>query len=167
MTAFPDQRWGRENARLQEYLVRFSSSRLGSTTIKALTPLDRWLLRRSKGRYTTLGPFATPILLLTATGAKSGLPRQSPLLYTRDGDCLILVASNFGQEHHPAWSANLVAHPDVVVTMGGKDVLARAELLEGAEAEAAFQLMADAVPTYAVYRNRTDRNLRVFRLTAQ
>ena len=146
MTAFPDQRWGRENARLQEYLVRFSSSRLGSTTIKALTPLDRWLLRRSKGRYTTLGPFATPILLLTATGAKSGLPRQSPLLYTRDGDCLILVASNFGQEHTPAWSANLIAHPDVLVTIGSNDVLARAVLLEAGRAACARQLMAAQVP---------------------
>ena len=167
MTGFPDKRWGVENPRLQAYLVRFSSSRIGSATLKAAAPLDGWLLRRSKGHYTTLGPFATPIMLLTATGAKSGLPRQTPLLYTRDGQSLILVASNFGQEHHPAWSANLIAYPEVVVTMGGQDVPARAELLEGGEAHAAFQLMADQVPTYAAYRDRTDRTLRVFRLTAR
>lgn len=107
-------------------------------------------------------------MLLTTTGAKSGLARMSPLLYARDGDSLIVVGSNFGQDRHPAWTGNLIAHPDtVIVTIGGADVPARAELLTGDEAEAGYQRMAEATRTYTEYRSRTDRAIRVFRLTAK
>lgn len=166
MTAFPDVRWGSESSRLRRPLVRFSSSRPGSWLIRTLTPLDRWLLVRSQGRYTVLGPFAVPVLLLTTTGAKSGLPRTTPLVCARDGDDLVVVGSNFGQERHPLWTSNLLAHPEAVVTIGGRPVPARARLLEGDEAEAAYALMTELASTYAVYRARTDRSIRVFRLTA-
>ena len=167
MTAFPDKRWGSETSRLREPMTSFSVTKVGSATVRALAPLDGWLLRRTKGRFTVLGPIAAPVMLLTTTGAKSGQQRQSPLLFGRDGDTLIVVGSNFGQDKHPAWSANLLAHPDAVVTMGGKDIPVRATRLEGAEAEAGYQLMVDTVRTYAAYRDRTDRDIRVFRLTAQ
>jgi deazaflavin-dependent oxidoreductase (nitroreductase family) len=167
VTAFPDKRWGSETSRLREPMTSFSVTKVGSATVRALAPLDGWLLRRTKGRFTVLGPIAAPVMLLTTTGAKSGQQRQSPLLFGRDGDTLIVVGSNFGQAKHPAWSANLLAHPDAVVTMGGKDIPVRATRLEGAEAEAGYQLMVDTVRTYAAYRDRTDRDIRVFRLTAQ
>lgn len=167
MTAFPDKRWGSETSRLREPMTAFSATKVGSATVRALAPLDGWLLKRTKGRFTVLGPIAAPVMLLTTTGAKSGQQRQSPLLFGRDGDTLIVVGSNFGQDKHPAWSANLLAHPDAVVTMGGKDIPVRATRLEGDEAEAGYQLMVDTVRTYAAYRDRTDRDIRVFRLTAQ
>lgn len=165
MTAFPDKRWGSETSRLREPLTSFSVTKVGSATVRALAPLDGWLLRRTKGRVTVLGPIAAPVMLLTTTGAKSGQPRQSPLLFGRDGDTLIVVGSNFGQERHPAWSANLLAHPEAVVTMGGTDIPVLATRLAGDEAEAGYQLMVDTVRTYAAYRDRTDRDIRVFRLT--
>jgi deazaflavin-dependent oxidoreductase (nitroreductase family) len=163
---FPDVRWGSESARLRKPLLAFSASRPGSWLIRTLTPLDRRLLMRSRGRYTVLGPFAAPTMLLTTTGAKSGLPRTQPLLFGRQGDSIVVVGSNFGQAHHPAWTGNLLKNPRAVVTIGGKDIPVDAELLEGAEAEAAYGLMTELAQTYAAYRNRTDRQIRVFRLTA-
>lgn len=166
MTGFPDVRWGSERSRLRRPAVAFASSRPGSWLVRTLTPLDRRLLVRTRGRRTVLGPIGAPTLLLTSTGAKSGLPRTSPLLCARDGSSLIVVGSNFGQSRHPAWTANLLASPDCVVTIGGVDVPARASLLDGAEAEAAYALMVEQARTYDVYRSRTDRAIRVFRLTA-
>jgi deazaflavin-dependent oxidoreductase (nitroreductase family) len=163
---FPDVRWGSQNARLRKPLIAFASSRPGSWLIRTLTPIDRRLLTRSRGRYTVLGPFAAPTMLLTTTGAKSGLPRTQPLLFGRQGDDIVVVGSNFGQAHHPAWTGNLIKHPHAIVTIGGKDIPVDAELLEGEDAEAAYTIMADLARNYAVYRERTDRQIRVFRLSA-
>lgn len=164
--SFPDVRWGSETSRLRGPLVAFSCSRPGSWLIRTLTPLDRRLLQRSRGRYTVLGPLGSPVLLLTTTGAKSGLPRTTPLICGRDGDDLIVVGSNFGQQHHPLWTTNLLAEPRCVVTIGGQDTPAVARLLEGEEAEQAYRVMTELARTYAEYRSRTDRAIRVFRLTA-
>lgn len=147
-------------------MIAFSCSRPGSWLIRRLTPFDRWLLQRSHGKFTALGPLGAPILLLTTTGAKSGQPRTTPLLYARDGDDLIVAGSNFGQQHHPAWSGNLLAHPEAVVTIGGQEVPAVAELLTGEDADRGYRLMIEAARTYAEYRNRTARQIRVFRLRA-
>lgn len=163
--SFPDVRWGSESSRLRAPAIAFSSTRLGSWVIKRLTPLDRRLLLRSAGRYTVLGPLGAPTMLLTVTGTKSGLPRTTPLLYARDGDGLIVVGSNFGGDSHPLWTTNLLADPACTVTIGGAAVPALATLLEGAEAEAGYQRMVEVASTYGVYRSRTARQIRVFRLT--
>lgn len=113
-----------------------------------------------------LGPLGVPILLLTTTGAKSGRPRTTPLLYAREGEDLLVVGSNFGQPHHPTWTGNLLANPEALVTIGGKQVRAVAKLLTGVEAETAYQKMIEVARTYAEYRSRTDRAIRVFRVTA-
>jgi deazaflavin-dependent oxidoreductase (nitroreductase family) len=166
MAGYPDVRWGSESSWLRGPFVAFSTTKPGSWFIKTMTPLDRRLLVRSKGRYTALGPIGAPTMLLTTTGAKSGLARTSPLLYSRDGEAIIVVGSNFGQDKHPAWTTNLIAHPqDVLVTIGGQDVPSCAELLSGEEAEAGYALMAATTRTYTEYRSRTDREIRVFRLT--
>jgi deazaflavin-dependent oxidoreductase (nitroreductase family) len=166
MSAFPDVRWGRENSRLRWPLIWFSCTRTGSWLIRSLTPLDRRLLLRSNGRYTVLGPMALPVLLLTTTGASSGLARTTPLLFARDDDTLIVVGSNFGQPHHPAWTRNLLADPAATVAIGGTSVPVTAQLLTGGEADRAFERMVAIGRTYDEYRNRTDREIRVFRLRA-
>jgi deazaflavin-dependent oxidoreductase (nitroreductase family) len=86
------------------------------------------------------------------------------LIFARDGDAVIVVGSNFGQDKHPAWSGNLLAQPQAVVTLDGKDIPVRSELLDGDAAQAAYQLMIAPNRTYANYRDRTDRTTRVFRL---
>lgn len=167
MSSFPDSRWGSDSSLLRRPMVAFSCSRPGSWLIRTLTPLDRKVLTRSRGRFTVLGPIGAPVLLLTTTGRKSGQPRTTPLLYARDPerDALVVVGSNFGQQHHPAWTGNLLAESKATVTMAGTDVPVVAEQLQGTQAEAAYALMVEAARTYAEYRSRTDREIRVFRLT--
>jgi deazaflavin-dependent oxidoreductase (nitroreductase family) len=128
-------------------------------------PLDRRILIRSNGRKTVLGPIGAPVMLLETIGRKSGQPRTSPLLFARDGDSIVVVGSNFGQAHHPAWTGNLIAHPAAVTVVGGQRIPVTATLLEGAEAESAYQKMVEVTAVYSSYRGRTDRQIRVFRLT--
>lgn len=165
MTQIPDARWGSSDSLLARLATRFASTRPGSWTVRTLMPLDRRVLIRSNGRRTLLGPIGAPTLLLETTGRKSGLPRNSPLLFARDGDSVVVVGSNFGQSHHPAWTANLLADPHAAVLVGGERIPVTATLLDGAEAEAAYQKMVEVTSVYATYRGRTDRRIRVFRLT--
>lgn len=148
-------------------MIWFASTHAGSWTIRRLTPLDRYVMQRSHGRYTALGPLGAPTMLLTTTGAVSGQPRTTPLLFARVDDDIVIAGSNFGQAHHPAWTKNLLVHPGAIATVGGKEVPVAAELLNGDEALAGFQKLIEAVPVYAEYKNRTDRAIRVFRLRAQ
>jgi deazaflavin-dependent oxidoreductase (nitroreductase family) len=164
--SFPDTVWGSPSHPLRRHLVGFSATRPGSWLIRRLVPADRWLYART-GRYTVLGPFGVPIMLLTTTGARSDMPRCTPLLYDRDGDDLVVIGSNFGGTRHPSWTTNLLAHPEATVTLGRRRIPVVAELLTGSAAAAAFRHMADQIPTYDAYRERTDRELRVFRLRAR
>jgi len=107
-----------------------------------------------------------PVLLLTTTGATTGLPRTTPLLYARDGDHLLVAGSNFGQAHHPAWSGNLLADPEAVVTIGGTAIPVVATPLHGDEAVPAYRKLEQVAGAYTKYRSRTDREIRVFRLRA-
>lgn len=164
MTAIPDDRWGHSRL-LNKGAVALASTKPGSWAIRKLMPLDRKVMLRTQGRRSVLGPVGVQTLLLETVGRKTGERRLSPLQFARDGDAVIVVGSNFGQERHPAWTGNLIAQPDVRVISGGVEVPVRAELLSGAEAEAGWQKMVDSASVYAVYRTRTAREIRVFRLT--
>jgi deazaflavin-dependent oxidoreductase (nitroreductase family) len=89
-----------------------------------------------------------PVVLLTTTGAKSGLRRTTPLMYIPDGDRLLVIASNAGAPAHPDWYYNLVAHPDVGVEVGGETYDANAVVLAGAERQ---QLWDKIVAQYAFF----------------
>jgi deazaflavin-dependent oxidoreductase (nitroreductase family) len=113
--------------------------------------------RANRGRVTS-GPFAgRPVLLLTTAGAKSSLPRLAPVVYSRDGDGYVIVASKGGAPTNPAWYGNLVAHPVVMVEVGGETFEARARVTEGAERDRLFAAHAAAHPTFAEYQKRTSR----------
>jgi deazaflavin-dependent oxidoreductase (nitroreductase family) len=163
---FPDVRWGSDSSRLRKPASAFAASKPGSWLVRTLTPVDRRLITRTRGRYTVLGPIGAPTLLLTTTGAKSGLPRVSPLLYCRDGARLLVIGSNFGQPHHPAWTGNLRANPAATVTIGGVDVPVLARQLDGDERQRAIDAFIELTRVYATYLQRTDRELRVFALEA-
>src|SRR5689334_18048417 len=72
-----------------------------------------------------------PLLLLTTTGAKSGQQRTTPMMYVRDGDRLLVIASNAGAPKHPDWYRNLLANPQVTVELGNETFEATATPLEG------------------------------------
>ena len=162
---FPDVRWGRSDTTIARAGQWAASTAVGSRVIRSMVPVDRWVLTKTHGRFTALGPFGSPLLLLTATGTTSGLPRTTPLVYLLDGDRILLTGSNFGQERHPAWSANLIAHPEATVTIAGMSYPVTAELLEGAERQRCWDAFEEAARPYQVYGGRTDRTFRVFALS--
>ena len=165
MTEIPDEIWGNPDSFFSRAAVRFASTKPGSWAIRSLMPLDRRLMVRSEGRRTVLGPVGAPTMLLETTGRKSGQKRLSPLLFARDGNSIVVVGSNFGQEHHPAWTGNLLATPEAVAVVRGRRIPVRADLLAGEDAERAYELMVGVAATYSTYKGRTDREIRVFRLT--
>ena len=164
---FAERRWGSTSSPLRRPMTALAKTGVGSWMVRRSAGIDRRLLHASSGRFTVLGPIGAPTLLLTTTGARSGLARTSPLLYAREGADLFVVGSNFGQERHPAWTSNLLANPACTVNTAGTEVDAVATLLDGAERERIYRLFeSDVTDVYAVYRDRTDREIRVFRLSA-
>lgn len=149
---------------MREIVDAIAATPAGSRLIRALVPLDRRVLSKTKGRYTVLGPLGLQVLMLTTIGRKSGQRRQSPLIYTRDGNRLYLFGSNFGQTSHPAWTSNLLANPDAWVTMAGQEIPVRATLLTGEEYDHAYELFMNYLKAYPAYRSRTNREIRVFAL---
>ena len=102
-----------------------------------------------------------PLLLLTTIGAKSGQARIAPVVYTTDGDHLIIIASKGGAPTHPDWYHNLVASPTVTVEVGSERFQAQAETAEGEERERLFNQMAAKMPNFAEYQRNTSRQLPV------
>jgi deazaflavin-dependent oxidoreductase (nitroreductase family) len=130
---------------------------------KAVVPLDRAVSRLTKGRVVALG--MTPSLLLTTTGRRSGQPRSVPLQYLREGDGFVVVGSNWGQQGNPHWVHNLLAKPEAVVTVGGRDVPVRAEEADGAERQAYWDRLVEQWPGYRGYEATAgNRKIRIFRL---
>ena len=108
-----------------------------------------------------------PILLLTTTGRKSGQARTSALIFGRDGDDLLLVASQGGAPTHPNWYHNLSANPDVEVQVEGDVFPATARTATGDEKARLWSIMTDVWPNYDAYQERTDRAIPVVVLTPQ
>ena len=125
--------------------------------------LDRFVQRVTKGKVTLSGS-QVPSLMLHCTGAKSGQARDVPLACMPDGDAWYVVGSNYGGEQHPAWTANLLAHPDAAVTFRRRQVDVRARLLDDDEKAAVWPRLIEVWPMYDRYVERSGRNLRVFRL---
>ncbi len=112
---------------------------------------------RTHGRPIT-GPFAgRDVLLLTTTGARSGEPRLAPVVFTRDGDRFVIVASKGGAPTNPAWYANLRADPIVTVETGGETFQAKATTVHGPERDRLYAAHADVHPTFNDYQRRTER----------
>ena len=129
-----------------------------------VTPLDRLLFRISRGRLKLSAPMI-PSLMLFTTGAKSGLRRETPLMCFPEADGSWHIAgSNFGMQTHPAWSANLIAHPDAEVHYRGRLVPVRARLLDPDETEAIWPRLEDQWPGYRDYERTAKRSIRVFHL---
>jgi F420H(2)-dependent quinone reductase len=104
-------------------------------------------------------PGSPPTLLLDHVGARSAKLRTSPLLYGRDGDNFVLVASKGGYPKNPAWFHNLVAHPDTTVQVGARHVDVHARVAQGEERDRLWSLMVGVYSGYDGYRKRTDREI--------
>jgi deazaflavin-dependent oxidoreductase (nitroreductase family) len=127
--------------------------------------IDRAAHRITGGR-TLLVPALLPSVMLTTTGKITGRPRQVPLLCHDEPDgSLLVVASNFGKSHHPAWSSNLLATSRATITRAGRSQPVTAALLEGPERTLAWRALTQIWPPYEKYAERSGRQLRIFRLT--
>jgi len=114
------------------------------------------------------GHFAgTNLLLLHTTGAKSGLERVNPMVYFRDGDRYVVVASKAGADTHPDWYHNLVAHPDVVVEVGTEQFAARATVTAEPERTRLYAMMESINSGFTDYKNKTSRVIPVVILSRQ
>ncbi|MFF7643523.1 nitroreductase family deazaflavin-dependent oxidoreductase [Streptomyces canus] len=127
--------------------------------------LDRAVHRITRGRI-LLSAQMLPGVVLTSTGARSGLPRRTPLacMPEEPGRTWILIGSNFGREGHPAWTANLLAHPDAEVSWKGANIPVTATLLTGQERAAVWRTALAFWPPYATYQARIEREIRLFRI---
>ncbi|MBV9227747.1 MAG: nitroreductase family deazaflavin-dependent oxidoreductase [Chloroflexi bacterium] len=100
-----------------------------------------------------------PLLLLTTTGAKSGLRRVLPLGYLTDGERLIVAASKQGAPTHPAWYHNLLAHPEVTVEVGNECFTAIAAVVEGEERERLWARALEQFRFLGEHQSKTTRQI--------
>ncbi|MCU1500074.1 MAG: hypothetical protein JWM47_4027 [Acidimicrobiales bacterium] len=126
--------------------------------------VDRALHKLTGGRV-LVSRMLVPSLLLTTTGRRSGLPRESPLACVPDDDGgWWVVGSNFGQERHPAWTGNLIADPSATVSYGKATTAVRAELLDDAAKAEVWPRLTATWPAFDNYVESSGRNIRVFHL---
>jgi len=129
-----------------------------------ITPLDRLLFRVSRGRWKLSAPMI-PSLMLFTKGAHSGLIRETPLMcFPRPDGSWIVGGSNFGLERHPAWSYNLIAHPEAEVHYQRQLYPVTSRLLSQAEADAVWPELEEQWPHYRDYEKTAKRDIRVFHL---
>ncbi|HEV7582112.1 MAG TPA: nitroreductase family deazaflavin-dependent oxidoreductase [Mycobacterium sp.] len=117
---------------------------------------NTWIYRRSNGKLG--GTFQkAPVALLTTTGRKTGEPRVSPLLYLREGNRVLLVASRGGSDKHPLWYLNLKADPKVTVQIKDEVLQLQARDATGAEREEYWPKLVAMYPSFDDYKSWTDR----------
>jgi deazaflavin-dependent oxidoreductase (nitroreductase family) len=127
--------------------------------------VDPLIFRLTGGRFTATGKPTLPMIAVTVKGRKTGQPRTVQLAYYADGADYLVVASAMGQDKHPAWRYNLEANPDIEVLGVGGSFKARASVLSDEEKAQFWPAIREAIPPMKVYEVRTDRNIRVFRIS--
>ncbi|HET9658129.1 MAG TPA: nitroreductase family deazaflavin-dependent oxidoreductase [Kineosporiaceae bacterium] len=120
------------------------------------TRIYRWSGGRVGSRFGSLEQ-----ILLTTVGRRTGQPRTTPLAAIPEGDALVLVASNWGQGHHPAWLHNLVAQPEVVVQRGPRSQPMQARVADDQERERLWPLVVRANPGFEDYARTAGRTIPV------
>jgi deazaflavin-dependent oxidoreductase (nitroreductase family) len=143
----------RDMSALEKVLERFAKTRVGGMYfVHVGQRVDPPLLRLTRGRVSTA--IGSPVLLLIHKGAKSGVVRETPLLYLADGDDVVLVASKAGAAKHPAWYHNLRANPECEVFAAGRSGRYVAREAEGAERARLWDLVNDLYAGYETYQGR-------------
>ena len=105
------------------------------------------------------------LLLLTTVGARTGKARTTPMMYVRDGDRLLVIASNAGAPKHPGWYHNLAANPRVTVEVAGEEYPATATALTGDEYAQRWKAIVADYPFFADHQAKVSRLIPVVALT--
>jgi deazaflavin-dependent oxidoreductase (nitroreductase family) len=129
-------------------------------------PLDRLVYRLTRGKTTASSWLAgVEITMLSTVGARTGRRRTLPVLGLRDGDDMLLIASNFGRPHNPAWYHNLRANPRATITFDGTTWEVTAQQLSGEERARGYARGEEIYPGFTHYRRWADpREIPVLRL---
>jgi deazaflavin-dependent oxidoreductase (nitroreductase family) len=137
------------------------SMAMPQTLFTATSKLNTQIYRLTRGRlWNKVG--TAPVLLLTATGRRSGEPRTVPVVYLADSDRQIVIGSNAGHTRTPAWSHNLQANPEAEVQIGGRRRLVRARVAEGEERAELWRKMNEMYEGFDSYDANVAREIVVF-----
>jgi F420H(2)-dependent quinone reductase len=117
------------------------------------------LYRATGGRIGHRLPGLPEMLLLDHVGAKSATHRYTPLVFARDGQNIVLIASKGGYPKNPAWFYNLRAHPDTTIQIGSKRIPVHAREATPEEYDSLWKRAVEVYGGYEEYRRRTDRQI--------
>ncbi|MFN8644571.1 MAG: nitroreductase family deazaflavin-dependent oxidoreductase [Candidatus Binatia bacterium] len=138
---------------------------IANPIIQVMSRVNTWVYRATNGRLGGRFLRGAPVCLLTTVGRKSGQRRVAPLIYGRDGNRLLLIASKGGMDHHPRWYLNLVANPEVEVQVGAEVLPMTAHTASEEEKRALWPTMVAVYPDYDDYQARTARDIPLVILT--
>ncbi|KRC62366.1 hypothetical protein ASE14_00510 [Agromyces sp. Root81] len=131
---------------------------------RVLPPVERLIGAASGGRV-QLSALLVPSLVLHTTGAKTGEPRDTALMYTPDGRGRAIIAgTSFARDRHPGWTYNLLVHPDAAITVRGRRMPVVASTIGDDERDAAWARIEAQWPGYRAYERESGRVVRLFRL---
>ena len=150
---------------IQRALRRFAASGPGAWLFaRVLYRIDRPVYRLTRGRHTFASLLSgIPVVMITTTGARSGLPRSVPVLGIPTADGLAVIASNFGQRRHPGWYFNLRANPEGSVAVDGHRRRFRAVEAEGERRRSIWAEGLRVYPGWSQYERRaSNRQIAVF-----
>jgi len=140
---------------LQKLVHRFLMLKPVSAFLaRVLHPADKFMLWLTKDRHTFSEFVGLPIVQVTTIGAKTGLPREVPLVGVIDRDTIALVASSFGRKHNPGWYYNLKAHPECKVHFRGRSRTYIARETSGDEYEHYWKIAVSFYAGYEKYKER-------------
>ena len=145
----------------------FAATRVGAWLfVRVLHRVDRLAFRLSRGRRTVTSVLSgLPVVMLTTTGARSGLARTVPVLGFPIDEDIAVAAGNFGRPRDPAWCLNLRREPHATIVVDGHRHQVVAEELTGAAREAVWQVGLRIYPGAAAYERRAGgRTIGVFLL---
>ena len=134
---------------------------IANPVIRIMSRVNTWAYRLTGGWLGGTWLRGAPVMLLTVTGRKTGRQLTVPLLYLRDGEHVVVVASKGGMDQHPLWYLNLVANPDVVAEIGTEKRQMRAHTADEAEREQYWPKLVAMYRDYADYQARTERTIPV------
>jgi deazaflavin-dependent oxidoreductase (nitroreductase family) len=144
-----------------------TEERIGTVVVKLMSWLNVLAYRLTGGRLGGTFLRGAPVCIVTVIGRRSGDPHPIPLLYLRDGDDIVIVASKGGMSKHPVWYLNLVANPRCEVEIGRERRSMLAREVTGADKAALWPRLVAMYPDYADYQARTTREIPVLRLSPE
>ena len=134
---------------------------------------DSWIAEHVKvyvesgGKEGHIWQPGVPTLLLTTRGNKSGTARRTALIYGRDGNDDVVMASYAGSPTHPDWYLNLVADPEVVIQMGEDVTASTARTVADEDRDRVWKIMTAIWPDYDEYSAKTNRKIPLVAISAK